>query len=558
MPNTPTNNTEILLNYPSPLNTIAEINTSQLWNITYIVNGNSLELWNRSLLWLEFNNNSVSGESDSDIRDLSPYNRTINISGPDVINNCGKFGGCRQSDGITDYMTVDGLNLDNVQNYTIMTSFYFVPETTGVAFDVQGAVFSQHSSNCRSGNALGIQNQSDGTYVLKYYISNSTTCISVSGNSNIAEGWNDIAVTKNGTYYIIYINSERRFWQNSTSDTSNDATFTLMSYSSSPTTANNYSLKGNISKFIVFDFVMTDDQIRETHSLTQKTNGWIVNSTKIIRNTNTYSIEYGSNGFFTGQNTYNITSMSLQNATINYALNPHTIRFSLGLQSDQDDLTDTGVFPTVIGQLFDNVTSNTATERGSNRIWIKEDGYGSDDLHNMPLNAPTCDTYNYTNLSMQIGWTLENNMYPLLTFAQVPSCWANFTQSTCSAKFPNASYYDEFYNYTGEVAEHYYNECSDGILDYTNISGSSKTVSCGNFSKWYWEIWNEPFCSSGYSLSEYTNQLYIPIQSELKNRSQNISVSSAGQINSASCSSNGNGVDKQKEHNNKCIVKPYD
>lgn len=542
---TPADSSTTTLSYPEPLVMCAEINTTSLDNITFIWNGFAQELWQHSQLWIEFNNQSLLGENDSVIRDLSPYNRTINNSATLARTNCGFYGGCVQGNGTGSYATVDGLNLDVLDNYTIFTSFVFEDKPGNNPFDIVGAIFNQHTSSCRNGNALNIQNHSDGTYRLKYYLSNSTSCISASGNTNILPGVQyDVVVTKNDTIYIIYIDGERRFWYNSTSDTTNTAAFQMLTYGSGNT---GYSFLGNVSRIVVLDVVVSDDQAREIHELSRTANGWLINTSKIIRASDDYTVQYESNNEITTERTLTVVSNLIVNAAINFSSPIKTATLSLGIQSDQDDLTDSVTLFSQINQLIINSTSTSDDERGYNRIWIKEDGYGSDDLHNMPLNAPLCTEYNYTNLTMQIGQTLEQGLYPILLIAQVPSCWANFTRSTCSSRLPNATFFDEFYNYTGNVAEHYLNECADGILDWVNSTGQSRQVSCGNFSKWYVEPWNEPFCPAtgkeAYGVSTVANLIYLPIQSELKNRSSNISVSTPGQWGTGACQASGAGVD---------------
>lgn len=118
------------------------------------------------------------------------------------------------------------------------------------------------------------------------------------------------------------------------------------------------------------------------------------------------------------------------------------------------------------------------------RAWI------SDSFSSSVTQVYECVSYNYTNYTKLLGVGLSMGLTPIIAVPHSPDCMANNSNIGRDSIPPrNLS---EFGDYMANISAYYDHRCNiDGGITFRNSSGEY-FVSCGNWSDWGIEIWNEP------------------------------------------------------------------
>lgn len=163
------------------------------------------------------------------------------------------------------------------------------------------------------------------------------------------------------------------------------------------------------------------------------------------------------------------------NATVDYSSVNKSINMYYGAQDKE----------TEVYFLNDTVDQQDYLDLGTDykRIWVQE-SYRNDMINTIPL-LDDCITYDYTNLTNITNQTLQLGIIPYISFSYAPDCMSNGTGDYGNeGTLPNS--YKNFSYYVGNITLWFYNMCDNG------------TLSCGDFNKWRFEIWNEVHNGSWY------------------------------------------------------------
>lgn len=168
------------------------------------------------------------------------------------------------------------------------------------------------------------------------------------------------------------------------------------------------------------------------------------------------------------------------------------------------------------------------------RVWLDTSTF-PDTFNSTPLKGnwingtAACGAYNFTDADAQVGTVLKLGMTPMISVTSAPDCMKREDPKGGTSRFQNPPRnYDEFANYSREVVYRYYADClNDGNMNYTNSTNEMETVSCGTFSNWILEIWNEPTNHATWGGTNYSG-LYANVTRKVRDNGTGIKISTAG------------------------------
>lgn len=159
------------------------------------------------------------------------------------------------------------------------------------------------------------------------------------------------------------------------------------------------------------------------------------------------------------------------------------------------------------------------------RIWIHENasaGYYDRVIKTISINKD-CKTYNYKNLSNVTAWALYNGFVPHFTIRKPPRCMGG-----TYLPLENDTAWG---NYCSNLTKYFYNQCTNnGGINWTNKSGHIETISCGDFSKWRWEIGNEFLTNYYHGKDNNASRIYSVCYNAIKSSTPSAKAGSPGHI----------------------------
>jgi hypothetical protein len=156
------------------------------------------------------------------------------------------------------------------------------------------------------------------------------------------------------------------------------------------------------------------------------------------------------------------------------------------------------------------INNHKSAANGYERIWLFDRMSSTMRVHSIPLKDD-CTTYDYTNLTYLVQLALNNSLTPLISFAMSPGCIQDGLKK--EGKGPNN--FTKFVDYELNVTRYLHQSCINGVL-----------VNCGDFSSWWFEVWNEPNMNSSFWFTNKANysRLFNMTSKRLKEYYPNIKV----------------------------------